>query len=220
MRIAPARQGVKRVGRICGCAPLFLCGCAFARGAAGSIPSGAAARKKSKRRDGVQAERFRCADGFFISGARCKNGAGGLPRRGGWARRAGPSAGDADRLRTAGGDRPRPAANTESAGGRAAGGCRSRGGCAAEKLSIVGAQSAFLAFCRIEKDFCCPSGKGETLLLFSRRCAKRFRRSLQESVRNEPTARTVGLSGAPLLCMAISRRPSERRARIFADAKI
>lgn len=152
---------MKRIGRICGCAPPFLCGCAFARGAAGSIPSGAAARKKGKRRGGVQAERFRCADGFFISGARCKNGAGGLPRRwrmgsqrgavcGGWLLGCGqrPAAGQV-RQRTP---------NRWGKSGRRA--QKQRRLCR-RKSPIVGAQSAFLSSRRSAEGFCRPSGKGE-----------------------------------------------------------
>lgn len=151
---------MKRIGRICGGAPSALCGCAFAWGAAGSIPSGAAARKKGKRHGVVQAERFRCADGFFISGARCKNGAGGLPRR--WrmgTRRAGAVCrGMAARLRAAAGqDRQRtPNRRVEE---RQAG-AEAEAAVPQKNRQSSARKALFRPPGRSADGFCRPSGKG------------------------------------------------------------
>ena len=182
MRIAPARQGVKRIGRICGGAPSFLCGCAFARGAAGFIPSGAAARKKGKRRVGVgravplrrRLFHIRRAvqerRGWFAAAKGDGDAQRGLRLRGMAAR----AAGDGQRQAKSGSERR---IGGWKSGRRAQ---KQRRLCRRKIANRRRAKRFFVLPPKCRRLL--PSFRQGALLSFSRRCAKRFRRSPQESV--------------------------------------
>lgn len=219
MRIAPARQGVKRIGRICGGAPSFLCGCAFARGAAGFIPSGAAARKKGKRRVGVgravplrrRLFHIRCAvqerRGWSAAAMEDGNAQRGARLRG-------------DGCSAAGSGRRQAKSGSE----RRIGGWKS--GRRAQKQRRLCRRK--IANRRRAKRFFVLPPKYRRLLPSFRQGGKRFycfpvvARNVsavprRRAWRNEPTARTVGCAASSYDCPSAAVWEA---ARIFAGAKI
>ena len=136
---------------------------------------------------------------------------------GGWGRaeRAPSAGGWLLGLRATDSDRPSPAANAESVGGRAAGGRKKqRRLCRRKNRQSSARKALFVPPAEVQKASAVLPAKGGTLS-FSRRCAKRFRRSPQESVAeraDRTNRRAVGCAASSYDC---PRRPSEKRRGFF-----
>lgn len=137
-----------------------------------------------------------------------------------WARREGPSAGDGCSAAGSGRRQAKSGSERRIGGGRAAGGHRSRGGCAAENRQSSARKALFCPPAEAQKASAVLPARGKTLLLFSRRCAKRFRRSPQESVAERADCmkrQAVGCAASLYGCLSAAVWEA---ARIFAGAKI